>query len=84
MADLYGEIVQVIGPVVDINFSSSGAGFPNIHDALEIKREDNSILVSGDAPIETLVDIIEGFTVDFEKIDYQAILEKINLFLRSK
>ncbi|RPH34299.1 MAG: F0F1 ATP synthase subunit beta [Bacteroidales bacterium] len=45
MADLYGEIVQVIGPVVDINFSQAGAGLPNIHDALEIKREDGSILV---------------------------------------
>jgi F-type H+/Na+-transporting ATPase subunit beta len=45
MADLYGEIVQVIGPVVDITFSQAGAGLPNIHDALEIKREDGSILV---------------------------------------
>jgi F-type H+-transporting ATPase subunit beta len=42
---LYGEIVQVIGPVVDISFSQAGAGLPNIHDALEIKREDSSILV---------------------------------------
>jgi F-type H+-transporting ATPase subunit beta len=45
MADLYGEIVQVIGPVVDITFSKAGEGLPNIHDSLEIKREDDSILV---------------------------------------
>jgi putative hemolysin len=45
-------------------------------------RDDKSVLVSGDAPIETLVDIIEDFTIDFEKIDYATvagfILNKIN------
>lgn len=45
MAELYGEIVQVIGPVVDVTFSMAGTSFPNIHDALEIIREDGSILV---------------------------------------
>jgi putative hemolysin len=46
-------------------------------------RDDKSVLVSGDAPIETLVDIIEDFTIDFEKIDYSTvagfILNKINI-----
>ena len=45
MAELYGEIVQVIGPVVDVTFSQAGTSFPNIYDALEIVREDGSILV---------------------------------------
>lgn len=36
-------------------------------------REDQSVLVSGDAPIETLTEIIEDFTVDFEKIDYSTV-----------
>jgi len=36
-------------------------------------RDDNSILVSGDAPIETLNEIIIDFTVDFEKIDYSTV-----------
>ncbi len=45
MADLYGELVQVIGPVVDITFTQAGAELPNIHDALEIKREDGSMLI---------------------------------------
>jgi putative hemolysin len=36
-------------------------------------RDDKSVLVSGDAPIETLVDIIEDFTIDFEKIDYSTV-----------
>lgn len=36
-------------------------------------RDDKSVLVSGDAPIETLTDIIENFTIDFEKIDYSTV-----------
>jgi putative hemolysin len=30
-------------------------------------------LVSGDAPIETLVDLIENFTVNFDEIDYATV-----------
>ena len=40
-----GKIIQVIGPVVDVGFESSGTNMPNIHDALEIPREDGSRLV---------------------------------------
>ena len=36
-------------------------------------RDDQSILVSGDAPIETLVDLIEDFYIDFEEIDYSTV-----------
>ncbi len=36
-------------------------------------REDMSILVSGNAPIETLANLIEDFYVDFEEIDYSTI-----------
>ncbi len=36
-------------------------------------RDDNSALVSGDAPVEALVDIIQDFTIDFEKIDYSTV-----------
>ena len=36
-------------------------------------RDDKSVLVSGDAPLETLLDIIEDFTIDFEKIDYSTV-----------
>ena len=36
-------------------------------------RDDNSILVSGDAPIETLGEIIPNFTIDFETIDYSTV-----------
>ena len=36
-------------------------------------RDDQSVLVSGDAPIETLVDLIEDFYIDFEEIDYSTV-----------
>jgi putative hemolysin len=36
-------------------------------------RDDKSVLVSGDAPIEILDGIIEGFIIDFEKIDYSTV-----------
>jgi putative hemolysin len=36
-------------------------------------REDKSVLVNGDAPVETLVEIIENFTIDFDKIEYTTI-----------
>ena len=36
-------------------------------------RDDQSVLVSGDAPVETLVDLIEDFTIDFDEIDYSTV-----------
>lgn len=36
-------------------------------------REDKSALVSGDAPVEVLEEIIEDFTIDFEKTDYSTV-----------
>lgn len=36
-------------------------------------REDKSVLVSGDAPVEILEGVIEGFRIDFEKIDYSTV-----------
>jgi putative hemolysin len=36
-------------------------------------REDKSILVSGDAPVEILTEIIEDYSIDFESIDYSTI-----------
>jgi putative hemolysin len=36
-------------------------------------REDQSVLVSGDAPIETLVDLVEDFYINFEEIDYSTV-----------
>lgn len=36
-------------------------------------QDDNSYIVNGDAPIETLTEIIENFTVEFDKIDYSTV-----------
>lgn len=36
-------------------------------------RDDNSVLVSGDAPIESLIPVIEGFSIDFETIEYTTV-----------
>ena len=36
-------------------------------------RDDNSILVSGDAPIETLIEIVADFTINFDNIDYSTV-----------
>jgi F-type H+-transporting ATPase subunit beta len=45
MSKMTGEIIQVIGPVIDVSFEESGSKLPNIHEALEIKRNDGSLLV---------------------------------------
>jgi putative hemolysin len=36
-------------------------------------RDDKSVLVSGDAPVEILDGVIEGFVIDFEEIDYSTV-----------
>jgi len=36
-------------------------------------RDDKSVLVNGDAPIDVLSDIIENFQVDFEKREYSTV-----------
>ena len=40
-----GKISQIIGPVVDVTFEKQGFDMPDIFDALEIKRDDGSMLV---------------------------------------
>jgi F-type H+-transporting ATPase subunit beta len=40
-----GIISQIIGPVVDVTFEKQGIKMPEIYDALEIKRDDGTMLV---------------------------------------
>ena len=40
-----GKISQIIGAVVDVSFEKQGTKMPEIYDALEIKRDDGSVLV---------------------------------------
>jgi F-type H+-transporting ATPase subunit beta len=45
MSQNTGKITQIIGPVVDVTFDKQGFDMPDIYDALEIKRDDGSVLV---------------------------------------
>ncbi len=45
MSEVIGEIVQVIGPVVDVSFEKSMGELPHIHEALEVKRDNQTIVL---------------------------------------
>lgn len=45
MAQNVGEIIQVIGPVVDVSFDKEGGELPAINDALAVKREGKDDLI---------------------------------------
>lgn len=45
MSRIKGKIIQVIGPVVDISFETEEKGMPAIHDAIEIKLDNGSLLI---------------------------------------
>jgi F-type H+-transporting ATPase subunit beta len=40
-----GKITQVIGPVVDVSFEGEGTKLPNILDALQVTKEDGTLVV---------------------------------------
>lgn len=45
MAQNIGEIIQVIGPVVDVSFEREGGELPSINEALEVTREGKENLI---------------------------------------
>ena len=45
MTKITGEIIQVIGPVVDVSFEKEGSGIPAINDALEVVRDGRDNLI---------------------------------------
>lgn len=45
MVENKGKVLQVIGPVVDVEFAQGGASLPDIYEALEITREDGTKLI---------------------------------------
>ncbi|MDR0713568.1 MAG: F0F1 ATP synthase subunit beta [Bacteroidales bacterium] len=45
MSQITGEIIQVIGPVVDVSFEKYADDLPHIHEALEVKRPDGQVVV---------------------------------------
>lgn len=49
---------------------------PDKEDLIEpliIKREDNSYLVSGIAPVEMLAEVVGGYDIDYDKIEYTTV-----------
>ena len=44
MSKVKGKVSQIVGPVIDVAFSSD-AELPKIYDSLEIKKEDGSKLI---------------------------------------
>jgi F-type H+-transporting ATPase subunit beta len=45
MTEVIGEVIQVIGPVVDVIFEAKGTELPKIHDALEIDKGNGQMLI---------------------------------------
>ena len=45
MAQSTGKVSQIIGPVVDVDFSGENNPLPKIYDALEISKQDGSKLI---------------------------------------
>lgn len=45
MAENKGKVAQVIGPVIDVDFSADGATLPKIYNALKVAMKDGSTLV---------------------------------------
>ena len=71
-----GKVVQVIGPVVDVSFDAEDTKLPNILDALEINRSDNTKLVLevqqhlGEDRVRTIaMEATEGLVRGMEVID---------------
>jgi putative hemolysin len=83
----YGGFAGII-TVHDIieNIVGQIPGEGEIYDPDVFIRDDKSVLVSGEAPIEALANIIEDFTIDFEKIGYSTvagfILDQLNMVPR--
>ena len=44
MSKVTGKVLQIVGPVIDVEFGA-GVELPKIYDSLEIKRNDDSVLV---------------------------------------
>ncbi len=82
MAQNKGKVSQVIGPVVDVEFSGEGATLPKILDALIVNRRDGSILYLevqqhlGQNKVRTIsMDSTDGLERGIEVIDLGHTIE---------
>ncbi|HLV41682.1 MAG TPA: F0F1 ATP synthase subunit beta [Brumimicrobium sp.] len=74
MSEIKGQVLQVIGPVVDVSFEK-GVELPNIYDALYVQKADGSRVVLevqshvGENAVRTIsMDTTDGFTRGMEVI----------------
>ncbi|HBK70062.1 MAG TPA: F0F1 ATP synthase subunit beta [Flavobacteriaceae bacterium] len=74
MAKVTGKVAQIIGPVIDVEFST-GSDLPRIYDSLEIHKKDGSILVLeveqhiGEDTVRCIaMDSTDGLSRDYEVI----------------
>ena len=79
MNQVIGEVVQVIGPVVDVSFEKSkSSDLPKIHDALEILRPDGTKVIVecqqhiGENTVRTIsMDSTDGLSRGMKVVDTQ-------------
>ncbi len=74
-----GKIKQIIGAVIDVSFEGEGSKLPDIHSALQLKRENGDILVLevqqhlGEDAVRTIaMDATEGLVRGMEVVDMEA------------
>ncbi len=72
----YGEVKQVIGPVVDISFAGEGSSLPDIFNALEMTKDNGDLLVFevqqhlGEDSVRAIaMDSTEGLTRGMKVLD---------------
>ncbi|HHG83765.1 MAG TPA: F0F1 ATP synthase subunit beta, partial [Bacteroidetes bacterium] len=82
MAENKGKVSQVIGPVVDVEFSGEGTTLPKILDALTIQKHDGSILYLevqqhlGENKVRTIsMDATDGLERGMEVLDLGHTIE---------
>lgn len=59
----YDILESIVGQIPDTNDPEPGI----------FVRDDGSTLISGDMPIESLVDVIDGFPIDFDELGYSTV-----------
>jgi F-type H+/Na+-transporting ATPase subunit beta len=76
-----GRIKQIIGAVVDVDFSAPGSQLPEIYNALELKRPDGSVIILevqrhlGEDSVRTIaMDSTDGMTRGMECTDTGAAI----------
>lgn len=83
MAQSIGKVSQIIGPVVDVEFSGENNSLPKIYDALEIKKTDGTKLILevqshiGEETVRTIsMDSTDGLSRGTEAISLENPIDR--------